>query len=147
MIELKNPSSQAHQRKVRLYDRPDSAAAYEIRDFLSRSVVEFDWVELTCDADCDRELKLPSLSHIRLPVVEFPDGTQIFAPTIREIAHHLGWVTQPKFKEYDLSIYGAGPAGRFSMPGCSMEQAQAKRRCVKVSTYLSSVAVTQRVKP
>ena len=30
---------------------------------------------------------------------------------IREIAQHLGWVIQPKFKEYDLSIYGAGPAG------------------------------------
>jgi len=44
-------------------------------------------------------------------VVEFPDGTQLFAPTIREIAQRLGWVTQPKFKEYDLSIYGAGPAG------------------------------------
>nr|WP_242033664.1 NAD(P)/FAD-dependent oxidoreductase [Phormidium sp. FACHB-592] len=23
----------------------------------------------------------------------------------------MGWVAQPKFKEYDLSIYGAGPAG------------------------------------
>lgn len=111
MTELRSIDPQRFQRKVRLYGQPNSAEAYEIRDFLNRSVVEFDWVELTCDADCNRELKLPSPSDVRLPVVEFPSGTQLFAPTIREIAQHLGWVTQPKFKEYDLSIYGAGPAG------------------------------------
>ncbi|MEG4804747.1 FAD-dependent oxidoreductase [Microcoleus sp. ARI1-B5] len=103
--------SPSNPRKVKLYGQPNSAAAYEIRDFLNRSVVEFDWIELTSDEDCDRELSLSTLSDIRLPVVEFPDGTQLFAPTIREIAQRLGWVTQPKFREYDLSIYGAGPAG------------------------------------
>ena len=97
--------------KVKLYDRPNSAEAYEIRDFLKRSVVEFDWIELTCNEDCDRELGFSSLGELRLPVVELANGTQLFAPTVREIAQHLGWVTQPRFKEYDLSIYGAGPAG------------------------------------
>ncbi|WP_373530571.1 FAD-dependent oxidoreductase [Nostoc sp.] len=112
MTELKNSdTSQLNQKKVRLYGQPDSAQAYEIRDFLNRSVVEFDWIALTGDDDCNKELGLPSLSNVRLPVVELPDGTQLFAPTIREIAQHLGWVTQPKFKEYDVSIYGAGPAG------------------------------------
>ncbi len=106
-----NSGGSGRQKKVRLYGQPDSAAAYEIRDFLNRTVVEFDWIELTCDADCNRELKLPTLTNVRLPVVELPDGTQLFEPTIREIAQHLGWVAQPKFKEYDLSIYGAGPAG------------------------------------
>lgn len=112
MIQLKNSDpSQGNQKKVRLYGQPDSAQAYEIRDFLNRTVVEFDWIALTGDDDCNRELGLPSLGNVRLPVVELPDGTQLFAPTIREIAQHLGWVTQPKFKEYDVSIYGAGPAG------------------------------------
>ena len=103
--------SPSNPRRVKLYGQPNSAAAYEIRDFLNRTVVEFDWIELSNDAECDRELKLPALSNVRLPVVELPDGTQLFCPTIREIAQHLGWVAQPKFKEYDLSIYGAGPAG------------------------------------
>jgi thioredoxin reductase (NADPH) len=103
--------SLSNPRRVKLYGQPNSAAAYEIRDFLNRSVVEFDWIELTSDQDCNLELSLSTLSDIRLPVVEFPDGSQLFAPSIREIAQRLGWVTQPKFKEYDLSIYGAGPAG------------------------------------
>ncbi|MBW4564930.1 MAG: FAD-dependent oxidoreductase [Mojavia pulchra JT2-VF2] len=104
-------SLSSQPRKVRLYGQPNSAEAYKIRDFLNRSVVEFDWIELSCNEDCYQALGLATLSDIRLPVVEFPDGTQIFAPTILEIAQRLGWVTQPKFKEYDLSIYGAGPAG------------------------------------
>lgn len=97
--------------KVRVFGQLNSPEAYAIRDFLSRSVVEFDWIELTCDEDCHRELGIPSLEKARLPVVEFPDGNQLFAPSVRELADHLGWVVQPKFKEYDLSIYGAGPAG------------------------------------
>ncbi|MEH2070838.1 MAG: FAD-dependent oxidoreductase [Nostoc sp.] len=109
MTDRSNLSSQI--RKVRLYGQPNSPQAYEIRDFLNRSVVKFDWIELSCDEDCYQALGLATLSDIRLPVMEFPDGTQIFAPTIREIAQRLGWVTQPKLKEYDLSIYGAGPAG------------------------------------
>lgn len=102
-------SSPSHT--VKLYGQPDSPVAYEIRDFLSRSVVEFIWIELTCDEDCQSQLGLPILSDLRLPIVEFPDGYQLFSPTIQEIAQRLGWVTQPKYKEYDLSIYGAGPAG------------------------------------
>lgn len=97
--------------KVRLYGLPNSAEAYEIRDFLNRSVVEFDWIQLTTDEDCNRELGFPCLSDLRLPMIQLPDGTQIFSPSIREIAQRLGWVTQPRFREYDLSIYGAGPAG------------------------------------
>jgi thioredoxin reductase (NADPH) len=108
---MTNQSNLHLERKVRLYGLPNSAEAYEIRDFLNRSVVEFDWIELTCDEDCKLVLGLSTISDIRLPVVELPDGTQMFAPTIREIAQQLGWVTQPRFKEYDLSIYGAGPAG------------------------------------
>lgn len=45
------------------------------------------------------------------PVIEFPDGKVIINPTLEQIANNLGWITKPKYEEYDLSIYGAGPAG------------------------------------
>jgi thioredoxin reductase len=116
---INDSDSPSNPRRVKLYGQPNSAVAYEIRDFLNRSVVEFDWIELASKEDCEqlrcaedeRELGISRLDDIQLTVVEFPDGTQLFAPIIREIAQGLGWVTQPKFKEYDLSIYGAGPAG------------------------------------
>lgn len=97
--------------KVRLFGQTDSADAYLIRDFLTRSVVEFDWVELTGDDDCHEALGLPEIGNVRLPIIELPDGACLFAPTLREIADRLGWVMQPRLREYDLSIYGAGPAG------------------------------------
>lgn len=48
--DLGSPSN-PHRVK---YGQPNSAAAYEIRDFLNRSVVEFEWIELVSDEDCDR---------------------------------------------------------------------------------------------
>jgi thioredoxin reductase (NADPH) len=48
---------------------------------------------------------------VDLPVVELPDGTHLFGPTLREIADRLGFVATPKRRQYDVSIYGAGPAG------------------------------------
>ena len=96
--------------RVRLFGQAQSNEAYQIRDLLTRSVVAFDWIELGSDKDCRRELGL-ALTDARLPVVELPDGSTMSAPSLRELADRLGWVTQPKLREYDLSIYGAGPAG------------------------------------
>ena len=62
--------------KVKLYGQPNSPLAYQIRDFLKRSVVEFDWIELTCDDDCYRELGFSSVEELRLPIVELSNGTQ-----------------------------------------------------------------------
>jgi thioredoxin reductase (NADPH) len=97
--------------RVQLIGLSQSNSAYELRDFLQRSVVAFDWIELKTDVDGQREPGASSLTNARLPVVELPDGTRLEAPTVKELAERLGWVTQPRFKEYDVSIYGAGPAG------------------------------------
>ena len=43
--------SAATSGRVRLFGQAQSAEAYQIRDLLTRSVVGFDWVELTCDED------------------------------------------------------------------------------------------------
>lgn len=94
-----------------LFDRPDSPDGYAIRDYLTRSVVGFTCVDLTCDHDCHRELGFPSLDHVRLPVVRLADGVQLFGPSLRELAERLGWVQEARLNEYELSIYGAGPAG------------------------------------
>ena len=95
---------------VRLYGELHSSEAYTIRDFLTRSVVDFDWVPLLTDDDCRLALGR-ALDGVRLPVVELPDGSRLEDPSIAEIADRLGWVSRPKCDEYDLSIYGAGPAG------------------------------------
>ena len=96
---------------VRLYGRAESAEAYAIRDFLKRSVVDFDWTELRTDEQARREAGVDALDDPRLPVCILPSGDRLFAPSVRSVADRLGWVTRSRHDEYDVSIYGAGPAG------------------------------------
>jgi thioredoxin reductase (NADPH) len=96
---------------VRVYGRLADAAAYAIRDFLHRSDVPFEWVLLDSNSAARQEAGVDHLRDARLPVCEFPDGTRMEAPTIRKITEKLGWFKNPSRAEYDLAIYGAGPAG------------------------------------
>jgi thioredoxin reductase (NADPH) len=96
---------------VRLFGVKHSPAAYAIRDFLQRSVVPFEWIELHTDEEARSLAEVENLRDPRLPICLLPDGTRLNAPTAREVAAKLGWVTQPLHKEYDVSIYGAGPGG------------------------------------
>src|SRR5438132_3662136 len=107
--EIRNGGSKV--RVVRLLGHRDDAGAWEMRDFLKRSVVEFQWIELSTEEDFCRELGLSDLRNVNLPVVELPDGTRLFGPTLRDVADRLGFVTKPTLRQYDVSIYGAGPAG------------------------------------
>ena len=96
--------------KVTIYGKHGSPQAYAIRDFLYRSDVPFEWVPITSD----EEARLAGLERIddrRFPVCRFPDGSRMEAPTIRQITEKLGWFHGPSRSEYDLAIYGAGPAG------------------------------------
>src|SRR6266403_55412 len=63
---------------VKIYGRLGSAEAYRLRDFLHRCDVPFEWIPLESDAQA------------RLPVCEFPDGTRMESPTIRQVIGKLG---------------------------------------------------------
>jgi thioredoxin reductase (NADPH) len=97
--------------KIKVYGAYESKNAYIIRDFLMRSVVTFDWIPVD-SIDALRLLCLkPIPDHFSLPVLEMPSGLLLPNPTIEKIAFNLGWISKPKFDEYDVSIFGAGPAG------------------------------------
>src|SRR3979490_400087 len=96
--------------RLKLYGTLGSPAAYAIRDFLTRSDVPFEWVELRTPEQA-REIGINDFNDRRLPVCVFSDGTRAENPTIREIIEKLGWFRDPSRSEYDLAIYGAGPAG------------------------------------
>jgi thioredoxin reductase (NADPH) len=99
-----------NQPIVKIVGRSASARAYAIRDFLNRGDVPFEWVELESDERA-REYGMSGLDDPRLPIGVCPDGTRVENPTIRQIAEKLGWYRNPSHAEYDLAIYGAGPAG------------------------------------
>ena len=81
-------------------------AGHELRDFLQRNQVPFNWV---MPED-------PSVASIvstadRYPIVQLQDGTYVVAPTMREIAERAGLSIAPLQSEYDVVIVGGGPAG------------------------------------
>ncbi len=97
--------------QVRVYGVPRSSKSYSLRDFLHRSDVDFEFVPLTTDDEARAQASISDLRDSRLPVCVFPDGTRMESPTIRQITEKLGWFVNPSRSEYDLAIYGAGPAG------------------------------------
>jgi thioredoxin reductase (NADPH) len=96
---------------VRIIGKAGSPMAYTIRDFLHRSDVPFEWVQLTTDEEARSLAGVEHLYDPRLPVCLFSDGSRIEAPTVRQITERLGWFFTPSRSEYDLAIYGAGLAG------------------------------------
>ena len=93
-----------------MFGTAGSPAAYAIRDFLHRSDVPFEWVEVRTNEEA-RQAGVDNTRDPRLPVCVFSDGTRMENPTVRQIIEKLGWFRTPSRTEYDLSIYGAGPTG------------------------------------
>ena len=97
--------------QIKILGKLGSPLGYMIRDFLHRGDVPFEWIELRSDTDAREKANVANLHDSRLPVCVFPDGTRLECPTIRQITEKLGWFHDPSRAEYDLAIYGAGPAG------------------------------------
>src|SRR6202011_1161289 len=107
----KMPNSEQQPPKVKILGKTGSALGFMIRDFLHRSDVPFEWVELKSDEQTRELAGVSSLNDSRLPVCVFQDGTRLECPPLRQITEKLGWFHDPSRSEYDVAIYGAGPAG------------------------------------
>jgi thioredoxin reductase (NADPH) len=84
---------------------------YMLRDFLHRSDVPFEWIELTSEENARELAGVTGLADTRLPMLVFPDGTKLDHPTIRQVSEKFGWFHDARRSQYDLAIYGGGPAG------------------------------------
>ena len=97
--------------QVVLVGRRASSPGYELRDFLSRNGVPYDWVEID---DAERVQQLfdgDDVDPNGLPICVLPDGRRLAGATVQEVASGLGMVAAPLSSEYDITIVGAGPAG------------------------------------
>ena len=88
-----------------------SPKTHKIKDFLARHHVPYIWRDLEKDTSaaeivCDRNLDCS-----KLPLLVFPDGSQLKSPSILDIANQIGLKTDAEMPFYDLIIVGGGPAG------------------------------------
>jgi thioredoxin reductase (NADPH) len=91
-----------------------SPKCYELRDFLARNRVPYQWtdVELSAnDPDTKRLLEALGPEAANLPVVLFPDGTKLLEGIPADVAQKVGLRTRAQTNFYELAIVGGGPAG------------------------------------
>ena len=91
-----------------------SPRSYELRDFLARNHVPYQWIDVELsanDSETKRLLEALGPEASNLPVVLFPDGTKLLESAPAEVAQKVGLRTRAQTDFYDLAIVGGGPAG------------------------------------
>jgi thioredoxin reductase (NADPH) len=83
---------------------------HDIRDFLSRNQVPFEWLDPSDPGD--RQAIAPDLLEVEQhPIVVVDSKIRLVQPSLREVANALELQTQPNAGTYDVAIVGGGPAG------------------------------------
>jgi len=91
-----------------------SPKCYELRDFLARNHVPYQWIDVEFsanDPETKRLLEALGPEGTNLPVVLFPDGTKLLESVPADVAQKVGLRTRAQTNFYDLAIVGGGPAG------------------------------------
>jgi thioredoxin reductase (NADPH) len=91
-----------------------SPRSYEMRDFLARNHVPYQWIDVelsSSDPETKRILEILGPEANSLPIVLFPDGTKLLESLPGDVAQKVGLRTRAQTDFYDLAIIGGGPAG------------------------------------
>lgn len=91
-----------------------ASRSYELRDFLGRNQVPYQWIDVelaTTDPEVRRLVESLGPEAETLPLILFPDGQRLAEPPVPEVANKLGLHTRAQTTFYDLAIVGGGPAG------------------------------------
>jgi thioredoxin reductase (NADPH) len=98
---------------VRVIGHRWSERTHEIRTFLTRNHIHYQWLDVDADEEAVRPLQRLADANATedLPLVLPAEGDPLRAPTTRQLADALGLRTIAEQPLYDLCIVGAGPAG------------------------------------
>jgi thioredoxin reductase (NADPH) len=103
-------ASEAPRPRVTMVGHRWDEACRELRQFLARNQISFDW--MTPDAP-ELAARWPGAApgESECPVLRLADGTLLSRPGTRDLAQRLGLPTRAKLAEYDTIVIGGGPAG------------------------------------
>lgn len=107
---LQGLAAEAPKAQVTIVGHRWDNACYELRRFLARNQLMFDWLTPD-DPRLPARWAMPCPSDRDCPVLKLMDGTTLVRPQPREVAQRLGLQTTGRFKDYDTVVIGGGPAG------------------------------------
>lgn len=96
---------------IRLIGDRWSDRAHEIKMFLARNHVPYQWYDVERDAEGQRLRDVAGAEPTDLPLLLIPGGEALKAPSLLEVAGALGLHTSASQPLYDVCIVGGGPAG------------------------------------
>jgi thioredoxin reductase (NADPH) len=98
---------------IRVLGNRWSPASHNIKDFLARNHVPYQWLDIeTADTEVRSLVELLDENETRnLPVVILANGVRLRQPSLADLAEHAGLKTRATEAFYDLAIVGGGPAG------------------------------------
>lgn len=96
---------------IRVLGSQWSPPSFATKEFLSRNRVPYEWVDIDVNATGRALAESLAGDLTRLPVVIFPDGAHLIAPSPTQLASQAGMQTQASRPFYDVIVIGGGPAG------------------------------------
>ena len=98
---------------VRVIGHRWSARSHEVKDFLARHFVPYQWLDVEDDPEAQQLLEVAGISAVaeRMPIVLTQSGAVLESPSDAEVAAEIGLRTRADLPFYDLIIVGGGPAG------------------------------------
>jgi thioredoxin reductase (NADPH) len=88
-----------------------SDRSHEVKTFLARNHVPYQWFDVERDVEGQRLAALAGAAPTDLPLVLVPEGDALRSPTTLDLAGALGLRTSADQPLYDVCIVGGGPAG------------------------------------
>jgi len=88
-----------------------SPISHDVRDFLARNQIPYRFLDVERDSEAATMVSNATGGAGTVPIVFFPDGTNLVQPSHVELAEKVGLQTEARNPFYDLIIVGAGPAG------------------------------------
>ncbi|MDQ3004674.1 MAG: FAD-dependent oxidoreductase [Chloroflexota bacterium] len=89
-----------------------SLTSHEVKDFLTRHQIPYQWLDIEKDPNAQRLVdEVSNESSTKLPVIFFPDGNILIDPDLKVLAEKVGLQTRAALPFYDVVIIGSGPAG------------------------------------
>lgn len=96
---------------IRVLGSQWSPQSFAAKEFLSQNRVPYEWVDIDQDTTARALVESLTGSVAHLPIVVFPDGSHLVAPSQIELATKAGMQTRAARQLYDVVVVGGGPAG------------------------------------